>query len=95
MIPRHVLFNDLVKQGMDPEQAFTQAYEGCREDTKQDARKLHGLPEAQPVEIWIRGRLLATTANNNPALEALQQLVKAAGYEPDMRQIDGKLTLCI
>lgn len=43
------------------------------------------------VEIWVRGRKLCETTENNEAMEFFEQIVRKAGYTVEEKEEDGKI----
>ena len=47
--------------------------------------------ENKTVEIWIHGRKLCETAENNEALLDFERIVRKAGYTVEEREEDGRI----
>lgn len=43
------------------------------------------------VEIWIRGRKLCETTEDNETIKSFEQIVRKAGYEISEKEEDGKI----
>ncbi len=47
------------------------------------------------VEIWVSGKLLCITSEDNPAIEDFERIVKKAGYSIDDIEVDYKIVKMI
>jgi hypothetical protein len=47
--------------------------------------------ENKIVEIWIRGKKLCETTEDNPVIRDFEQIVRKAGYEIETKEEDGKI----
>jgi hypothetical protein len=47
--------------------------------------------ENKTVEIWVRGRKLCETTEDNEAIEYLEHIIRKAGYVVLVREEDGKI----
>lgn len=57
----------------------------------QDKERECYIMENKIVEIWIRGRKLCETTEDNEAIEYLEQIVRKAGYSVLEKEEDEKV----
>jgi hypothetical protein len=57
----------------------------------QDKERECYIMENKIVEIWIRGKKLCETTEDNPALRDFERIVRKAGYLVGEKEEDGKI----